>query len=110
MKSNELFEKIHRGEIQEGTKIKVKTEDGIHIAFIDYQEGRLNWIPGEFSTRYLCDIETEFEIVRPDGVIEKLDLEKKIYVGERITLLEKKVNEIITEINKINETLSPFRG
>lgn len=106
MKSNELFEKIHSGEIKENTKIEVMTEYGKHIAFIEYRNGKLNWTTGEFDTRYLCDIETEFEISRKTWEIEKLDLENRL-TGDKIKLIENKLNEIIDNINKINEPL-PF--
>ena len=105
MKSNELFEMIHSGQIKENTKIDVKTENGLHIAYIDYKNKKLNWVSGEFDTRYLCDIETEFEIVKPEWEIEKLNL-KNLYTGDKITLIEEKVNEIIDSLNKINE---PFQ-
>ena len=85
MKSNELFERIHSGEIEENTKIEVKTEEGKHIAYITYKDKKLNWNPGEFDTRYLCDTETEF----------------------RIALIAQKVNELVDEMNKRNEPL-PF--
>lgn len=106
MKSNELFEKIHSGEIKEGTRIEVRTEEGRHIAFIEYRNAKLNWASGEFDTRYLCDIETEFEISRYPWEIEKLDLKGRL-TGEKITLIENKLNEIIDNINKINDPL-PF--
>lgn len=105
MKSNELFEKIHSGEIKDNTKIEVKTESGEHIAFIKYECQKLNWNSGEFDTRYLCDIDTEFEIVKNSWEIEKLD--KKGMVGDRVNLLENKVDEIIDKLNKMNEPL-PF--
>ncbi len=105
MKSNELFEMIHSGQIKENTKIEVMTEDGIHIAYIEYQNKRLNWTSGEFDTKYLCDIETEFEIVE-EWKIKKLDL-KNMYTGDKIKAIENKVNEIIDSINKANEP-SPF--
>ena len=106
MKSNELFEQIHSGEIKENTKIDVKTEEGLHIAYIEYKNKKLNWTSGDFDTRYLCDIETEFEIVKEEWKIEKLDL-KDMYTGDKIKFLEDKVNEIIDNLNKINEPL-PF--
>lgn len=106
MKSNELFEKIHSGEIKENTRIEVKTEGGRHIAFIEYRDKKINWSSGEFDTRYLCDIETEFEIVKKDWEIEKLNLEN-LYTGDKITKIQEKVNEIIDNLNKTNEPL-PF--
>ena len=108
MKSNELFEKIHAGQIEDNTKIEVMTEEGTHIAFITYQNQKLNWTSGEFDTRFLCDINTEFEIVEKEPwKIEKLKLEDNKYVGERLESVESKVNEIIDSLNKINEPL-PF--
>ena len=105
MKSNELFEMIHSGQIKENTKIDVKTENGLHIAYINYKDKKLNWASGEFDTRYLCDIETEFEIAKPEWKIEKLNLQN-MYTGEKINAIENKVNEIIDSLNKINE---PFQ-
>lgn len=106
MKANELFEKIHSGEIKENTRIDVKTEKGLHIAYIEYKNQKLNWISGEFDTRYLCDIETEFEVIKQSWEIEKLDL-RNMYTGDKIKVIEDKVNEIVDNLNKINEPL-PF--
>ena len=106
MKSNELFERIHSGEIEENTKIEVKTEEGKHIAYITYKDKKLNWNPGEFDTRYLCDIETEFRIAKRPWEIEKLDLKDRL-TGDKITLIAQKVNELVDEMNKQNEPL-PF--
>lgn len=102
MKSSELFEMIHSGQIKENTKIDVKTENGLHIAYIDYKNKKLNWTSGEFDTRYLCDIETEFEIVKPEWKIEKLNL-SNMYTGDKINTIKNKVNEIIDRLNKLNE-------
>lgn len=106
MKSNELFEKIHSGEIKENTKIEVNNKDGSHIAYITYMDKKLNWQPGEFDTRYLCDIQTEFKISHWPWEIEKLDLEGRL-TGDKITLIAQKVNELVDEMNKRNEPL-PF--
>lgn len=106
MKSNELFERIHNEEIEENTKIEVKTEEGKHIAYITYKDKKLNWNPGEFDTRYLCDTETEFKIAKRPWEIEKLDLKGRL-TGDKITLIAQKVNELVDEINKRNEPL-PF--
>lgn len=101
MKSNELLKKICNGEIKENTKIEVKTEDGKHIAFIKYECQKLNWNSGEFDTRYLCDINTDFEIVKKPWEIEKLKREGMI--GDRVNCLEDKLNEVIDKLNKMNE-------
>lgn len=107
MKSNELFEMIHSGKIKENTKIDVKTEKGLHIAYINYKNKKLNWVSGEFDTRYLCDIEIEFEIVKPEWEIEKLNL-LNMDTGEKINAIENKVNEIINNLNKTNKPFTPF--
>lgn len=106
MKSNELFEKIHSGEIKENTRIQVKTKEGKHIAYITYRDKKLNWNPGEFDTRYLCDIETEFKIAEWPWEIGRLNLEGKL-TGEKISLMHKKINELIDKINEMNDPL-PF--
>ncbi len=105
MKSNELFEKIYSEEIKDNTKIEVKTEEGKHITFIEYRDKKLNWTSEDFDTRYLCDINTEFEIVKNSWEIEKL--ERKGMIGDRVNALENKVNQIIDKLNKMNEPL-PF--
>lgn len=97
MKANELFEKIHSGEIKDNTKIEVKTEDGRHITFIEYKNKKLNWISGDFDTRYLCDVDTDFEIVE-EG-IKKLKLDG-LYTGEKIKAIEEKINELIDVIDQ----------
>lgn len=99
MKSNELFEQIHTGWIKDNTEIEVKTEQGEHIAFITYKDKKLNWKSGEFDTKYLCDIDTEFEIV--DKGIKKLNLDGML-TGEKIKTVAEKVNEIIDILNKEN--------
>ena len=66
----------------------------------------LHWLSGDFDTSYLCDIEIEFEIVKPEWEIEKLNLQD-MYTGDKINAIENKVNEIINSLNKINEPL-PF--
>lgn len=106
MKSNELFEQIHSGEIKEDTKIEVLKESGEHIAFINYKNKKLNWNSGEFDTKYLCDIDTEFEIIEEDWKIKKLNT-KNMYTGDRIGAIEDKINEIIEKINN-NDAYAPF--
>lgn len=106
MKSNELLEEIYNGRIEEGTLIEVKTEDERHIAYITYSDKKLNWSSGEFDTRYLCDMGTKFEIVKNPWKIEKLNLDKKL-TGEKIILIDKKINELIDKINQMNE-MWPF--
>lgn len=98
MKSNELFERIHSGEIEEDTKIEVLKENGEHIAFINYKDKKLNWNSGEFDTRYLCDIETEFIVIEKDWKIRKID-KRNLNTIIRMNNIENKINEIIDKIN-----------
>ena len=61
MKSNELFEKIHSGEVKEDTQIDVINElTGHYITTIKYKNGKLNWKTGEFDTSFLCNIDIDF--------------------------------------------------
>jgi hypothetical protein len=78
MKSNELMEQIHSGEIKDNSVIRVETEQGKYISKIKFKNKRFEWDPGEFDTKYLCDIETEFEVEEPNidiQSIEELDIE-----------------------------------
>lgn len=72
MKSNELFEQIHSGYIEENSTIKVMTEEGKNITEIKYKNGGLQWEPGTFSTILLCDINIEFEVEKPKIDIQSL--------------------------------------
>lgn len=80
MKSNELFEQIHSGQIKDNTKISVINElTGNCITEIEYKNQRLNWISGEFDTSFLCNIDIDFEIIEENkGIEEKLDWEEII--------------------------------
>lgn len=80
MKSNELFEQIHSGQIKDNTKISVINElTGNCITEIEYKNQRLNWISGEFDTSFLCNIDIDFEIIEENKEIEeKLDWEEII--------------------------------
>ena len=80
MKANELFEQIHSGRIKEGTKIEVIDElTGNCISKIEYKNQRLNWVPGEYDTSFLCNIDINFEVIEENKEIEeKLDWEEII--------------------------------
>lgn len=101
MKSNELMELIHSGEIKDNTKINVMTELGKFITTILYKNDRLEWKAGEFDTRYLCDIETEFELDEDDK-IEEINT-KGLYTGDRVSKIEDKLNEVIRKVNEISQ-------
>ena len=71
MKSNELFEEIHAGIIKDNSTIKVMTEEGQVITKIKYENKGLKWEQGKFDTKYLCDIDIEFEVEEPDIDIQR---------------------------------------
>ncbi len=81
MRANELLENIHSGEIKNNSKINVIYDDEI-IDTIEYKNGRLYSEKGKFHTGYLCDIETEFEVVEDDE-IETISASKKIRASIR---------------------------
>ena len=73
MKSNELFEQIHSGYIEENSTIKVMTEEGKYITEIKYKNGGLQWEQGTFNTILLCDINIEFEVEKPEIDIQNIE-------------------------------------
>ncbi len=105
MKSNELFEEIHSGNIKDGTKINVVNENTEeYITTIEYKNGKLNWTSGEFDTSYLCDINIEF-LVEGNKTIKELEISKsdrKMYT-DYINNIADKLNEVINQINKERE-------
>ena len=109
MKSNELFKQILDKKIKEGTKIKVINEfTEKHISTIEYKNGRLNWVSGEFDTSFLCSSDIEF-IIEENIDIEELNdtnyfdnmtsQDKEYYFN----LTRTKLNEIIRAVNKLNK-------
>ena len=107
MKSNELFEKIHSGIIKNGTDIKVmyKNEE---VDNIKYEAGMLQWEQGgKFSSKYLCDIETEFEIIEEEQ--QDIDIQNIEDIDKDWTYIEGLVEktwsvaelEIIENLNKL---------
>ena len=79
---------------------------------IEVKDKELRWEPGTFTTKFLTDGFTEFEVEEIENVeeiekIEKLNL-KKMYVGEKINAIETKVNEVIDNLNGINELFINF--
>lgn len=100
MKSNELFEQIHSGQIKDNTKISVINElTGNCITEIEYKNQRLNWISGEFDTSFLCDIDIDFEVIEENKEIEELD-DNDIYDYNHLQL---KINELVQAVNKLNK-------
>jgi len=72
-RANDLFEAIHSGEIKDNSKISVMY-DGDIVEIIEYKGGELRWKPGgKFSTKYLCDIDTEFEVIEDEIDIDSIE-------------------------------------
>lgn len=104
MKSNELFEQIHSGEIKEDTEIDVINElTGQYITTVEYRNGMLNWEPGEFDTSFLCNIDIDF-VVKEKKNIEELPKELINDRWEYWTLAFcKKINELVRQVNKLTK-------
>ena len=107
MKSNELFEQIHAGQIKDNTKIKVINElTGDILTVIKYKEGMLKWKTGEFDTSFLCNIDIEF-VIEENKEIEELrildegDSNKALY--EYCSKILIKQNELVRAVNKLNK-------
>ena len=105
MKSNELFEQIHSGQIKDNTKISVINKlTGNCITEIEYKNQRLNWISEEFDTSFLCNIDIDFEVIEENKGIEELAAYPTFAYGmEEIEENRKKINELVRAVNKINK-------
>ena len=106
MKSNELFEQIHSGQIKDNTKISVINElTGNCITEIEYKNQRLNWISGEFDTSFLCNIDIDFEVIEQNKEIEELHIldegKSNEVLYEYCSKLLIKQNELVREVNKL---------
>ena len=114
MRANELLENIHSGEIKNNSKINVIYDDEI-IDSIEYKNGRLERRDnGKFDTKYLCDIETEFEVVDDEINIEEIqeiDATTEAindFMVSNSTLIQQdrnKINELIRAIKQINRKM-----
>lgn len=97
MKSNELFEQIHSGEIKEDTEIDVINElTGQYITTIEYRNGMLNWEPGEFDTSFLCNIDIDFVVK------EKKEI-KHLPIPATANDIYNKIEELIDKINELTK-------
>ena len=110
MKSNELFEQIHAGQINDNTKIKVINElTGDILTVIKYKEGMLKWKTGEFDTSFLCNIDIEFVIEENKEIEEMKEINKNLVVpnstADDIRKIIIKINELVQAVNKINKDL-----
>ena len=108
MKSNELFEQIHSGQIKDNTKISVINElTGNCITEIEYKNQRLNWISGEFDTSFLCNIDIDFEVIEQNKEIEELHIldegKSNEVLYEYCSKLLIKQNELVRAVNKLNK-------
>ena len=106
MKSNELFEQIHSGQIKDNTKISVINElTGNCITEIEYKNQRLNWISGEFDTSFLCNIDIDFEVIEQNKEIEELHIldegKSNEVLYEYCSKLLIKQNELVRAVNKL---------
>lgn len=61
MKGYELIKAITEKKIEDNTKIRVT--DGIFETEIKYKDGGLKWKPEQFNTMFLCQGNTNFEII-----------------------------------------------
>ena len=110
MKSNELFKQILDGKIKKKKKIKVINEfTEKQISTIEYKNGRLNWVSGNFDTTFLCSSDIEFVIEKN---IEELYFiitsnSKDDYQQEQLRNQQKlqydKINELVRAVNKLNK-------
>lgn len=113
MKSNELFEKIHWGEIKEDTQIDVINElTEQYITTIEYRNGMLNWEPGEFDTSFLCNSDIDF-VVKENKEIDTInayklleepylsDCFKREKFDEAAKMLKQSELEIIEVVNNL---------
>ena len=57
----ELTAKIYAKEIENGTRIKEKKENGDSVN-LEFRAGKLNWETGTFNTGFLFDSNVKFEI------------------------------------------------
>lgn len=114
IRANELLENIHSGEIAENSTINIIYDDKVTNT-IRYKNGRLVWENGEnIDTAYLCDIETEFEVVDDKINIEEIqeidasnERVKDIMVSNEKLIQEDrlKINELIKAIKQINRKM-----
>ena len=104
MKSNELFEEIHAGIIKDNSTIKVMTEEGQVITKIKYENKGLKWEQGKFDTKYLCDIDIEFEVEEPDIDIQKI--EPIDLFNPYIETTDKKINELIEAVKQLDRKVN----
>lgn len=102
MKSNELFEQIHAGIIKDNSTIKVMTEEGQVITKIKYENKGLKWEQGKFDTKYLCDIDIEFEVEEPDIDIQSI---KKFIIPEMVKNEEADMWSNRITINKLIQAI-----
>ncbi len=112
MKSNELFEQIHSGQIKDNTKISVINElTGNCITEIEYKNQRLNWVSGEFDTSFLCNIDIDFEVIEENKEIDiqsikEISSEDRFYRTDNID----KLNELTRAIKQIDKELNELKS
>lgn len=93
MKSNEFLEEIHSGEIEEESKINVMYNDEV-IDTLEYIGEKLISKNDQDITKYLCDIEADFEVDEEDEE-DEIEIEEKMYkIGEYVDIQKTKKDMI----------------
>ena len=112
MKSNELFEQIHTGIIKDNSTIKVMTEEGQVITKIKYENKGLKWEQGKFDTKYLCDIDIEFEVEEPDIDIQAIKkfIIPEIAKNEEVDMWTNRImiNKLIQAVKQLDKKVNSY--
>lgn len=95
----ELLRKYRDGEIDYNTKIKSLSATGNeYYMYIGRGADKILYKDGKpVSTGYLTNADNEFEIIEEEKDIEELD-DKYCYPND---VLQKKINELVREVNKL---------
>lgn len=111
MKSNELFEQIHAGIIKDNSTIKVMTEEGQVITKIKYENKGLKWEQGKFDTKYLCDIDIEFEVEEPYIDIQGIEEFSSEYTMNNVEFqFQDKINQILLAVKQLNKEIKELKS
>lgn len=97
MKGYELIKKIEDGYIDD---CKIEWQNGGDKGIIEVRNRGLSWEPGTFSTHILTSSFANFDVIK-EKEIQRLNLEGKL-TGDKINAIERKINEIIIEVNLLN--------
>ena len=90
--------------------IKVMTEEGQVITKIKYENKGLKWEQGKFDTKYLCDIDIEFEVEEPDIDIQDIEKFSSEYTMNTVEFqLQAKINQILLAIKQLDRKIREER-